>query len=219
MGESPLRRSALPSHRIAAHSATKGVRYTAATAATAATAGGVAGEWVEVERPAAGEGEAGEAVTLLYLHGGGFVDCSARTHRPLTAAFALQGLRVFAPDYRLAPEHPFPAAPQDAQAVYRALRAAATHSRIVVAGDSAGGNLALGLLLALRDSGEALPAAAALFSPALDLTGASPSITLNAGRDAMFDPAQLPHLTEAPLAAAARCGSGLFAQRRALRSA
>jgi monooxygenase len=181
-------------------SAAKGVRY------SAATVGGVSGEWVEAELPAGEEavvgGGTGEAPTLLYLHGGGFVGCSARTHRPLTAAFALQGLRVFAPDYRLAPEHPFPAAPQDALAVYRALRAAAPHSRIVVAGDSAGGNLALGLLLTLRDSGEALPAAAALFSPALDLTGASPSITLNAGRDSMFDPAQLPHLTEAYLAGA-----------------
>ena len=78
---------------------------------------------------------------MLYLHGGGFVGCSARTHRPLTAAFALQGLRVFAPDYRLAPEHPFPAAPQDALAVYRALRAETPSGRIVVAGDSAGGNL------------------------------------------------------------------------------
>ena len=171
--------------------AAKGVRY------TPAIVGGVPGEWVEadVAGPCA-------TTTLLYLHGGGFVGCSARTHRPLTAAFALQGLRVFAPDYRLAPEHPFPAAPQDAMAVYRALRAEAPTHRLAVAGDSAGGNLALGLMLSLRDAGEPLPAAAALFSAALDLTGGSPSITLNAGRDAMFDPAQLPHLTEAYLAGA-----------------
>ena len=171
--------------------AAKGVRY------TPATVGGVAGEWVEAKAPATGA-----STTLLYLHGGGFVGCSARTHRPITAAFALQGLRVFAPDYRLAPEHPFPAAPQDALAVYRALRAEAPAARIVVAGDSAGGNLALGLMLTLRDAGEVLPAAAALFSPALDLGGSSPSITLNAARDAIFDPAQLPHLAEAYLAGA-----------------
>jgi monooxygenase len=171
--------------------AAKGLRY------TPATLGGVPGEWVEAEAATPGA-----TTTLLYLHGGGFVGCSARTHRPLTAALALQGLRVFVPDYRLAPEHPFPAAPQDALAVYRALRADAPTGRIVVAGDSAGGNLAMGLLLTLRDAGEAMPAAAALFSPALDLTGASPSMALNAGRDAMFDSKQLPHLTEAYLAGA-----------------
>ena len=177
--------------------APRGVRY------TTATLGGVAGEWVEAETAPGTAGEAGNAATtLLYLHGGGFVGCSPHTHRPRTAALALQGLRVFVPDYRLAPEHPFPAAPLDALAVYRALRAALPSGRIVVAGDSAGGNLALGLMLTLRDAGEALPDAAALFSPALDLTGASPSLTLNATRDAMFDPAQLPHLSAAYLAGA-----------------
>ncbi len=168
-----------------------GVRY------TPATRGGVPGEWVEAKQTASGP-----VTTLLYLHGGGFVGCSAHTHRPLTAALALQGLRLFVPDYRLAPEHPFPAAPQDVLAVYRALRADATVGRLGLAGDSAGGNLALGLMLTLRDAGETLPDAAALFSPALDLTGASPSITLNDGRDAMFDPQQLLHLTVAYLAGA-----------------
>ena len=193
--------------------AARGVRY------SPASVGGVAGEWVQAEAPAPHNptnpiSPISPTITLLYLHGGGFVGCSPQTHRPITAAFALQGLKVFVPDYRLAPEHPFPAAPQDALAVYRALRAADPAGRIVVAGDSAGGNLALGLLLALRDAGEALPAAAALFSPALDLTGASPSAStsaspsaspsasLNAGRDAMFDPLQLPHLGAAYLAGA-----------------
>ena len=80
--------------------AAKGVRY------TPATLGGVDGEWVQAEAAATTPGSS--ATTLLYLHGGGFVGCSPQTHRPLTAAFALQGLRVFVPDYRLAPEHPFP---------------------------------------------------------------------------------------------------------------
>lgn len=164
---------------------------------TSAEVGGVSGEWVQA-RTDVSDNE----TILLYLHGGGFVGCSARTHRPITAAFALQGLRVFVPNYRLAPEHPFPAAPQDVLAVYRALRAQAPHARITVAGDSAGGNLALGLMLTLRDAGEPLPQAAALFSAALDMTGASPSVTLNAQRDAMFDPEQLPYLTEAYLAGA-----------------
>ena len=183
--------------------APRGVRY------TDAVVGGVAGEWVQAKDAATGvargaatcaaPGAADATPTLLYLHGGGFVGCSPRTHRPITAALALQGLRVFVPDYRLAPEHPFPAAPQDAQAVYRALRADPTTGRLVVAGDSAGGNLALGLMLALRDAGERLPEAAALFSPATDLSGGSPSIMLNAERDAMFSGAHLQNLGHAYL--------------------
>ena len=167
--------------------APRGVRY------RADMLGGVPGEWVE----AAGSPPAADA--LLYLHGGGFVGCSPRTHRPLTAALARQGLRVFVPDYRLAPEHPFPAAPDDALAAWRALRAQHAGGRLGVAGDSAGGNLALGLMLRLRDAGEPLPDAAALFSPALDLTGGSASILLNRERDAMFDGPQLEHLARAYL--------------------
>lgn len=170
--------------------APRGVRY------RPDTVGGVVGEWVE----AASGPPAVDA--LLYLHGGGFVGCSPRTHRPLTAALARQGLRVFVPDYRLAPEHPFPAAPQDALAVWRALRAAHTGGRLGVAGDSAGGNLALGLMLALKDAGEPLPDAAALFSPALDLVEESASLRLNSERDAMFDGPQLAHLVDAYLAGA-----------------
>lgn len=167
-----------------------GVRY------TQATVGGVRGEWVE-------PGSGNPAATLLYAHGGGFVGCSPRTHRPVTAALALQGLRVFVPDYRLAPEHPFPAAPDDVLAVFRALRAdAAPGTRLVVAGDSAGGNLALGLMLALKDAGEPLPDAAALFSPATDLTGGGASFVTNASRDAMFQGEQLQHLGRAYLGSA-----------------
>ncbi len=167
-----------------------GVRY------TEAVVGGVRGEWVE-----AASGTSSR-VTLLYVHGGGFVGCSPRTHRALTAALALQGLSVFVPDYRLAPEHPFPAAPDDVWAVWQALRSARPQDRLVVAGDSAGGNLALGLMVALRAAGQAQPAAAALFSPALDLMGESASLQLNSASDAMFDGAQLEHLMEAYLAGA-----------------
>ena len=169
----------------------RGVRY------TDAVVGGVAGEWVEVPGPAAAASTA--STTLLYLHGGGFIGCSPRTHRPITAALALQGLRVFVPDYRLAPEHPFPAGPQDVQSVYRALRADPTIDRLVVAGDSAGGNLALGLMLALRDAGDRLPDAAVLFSPSTDLSGGSPSITLNAERDPMFPGPDLQNVSNAYL--------------------
>lgn len=152
--------------------------------------GGVPGEWVE------GASEA--RATLLYLHGGGFIACSPRTHRPITAAFASKGFRVFAPEYRLAPEHPFPAAVEDAIASWRALRASVP-GRMVVAGDSAGGNLALALMLALRDARDTLPDAAALFSPATDLTGGSASLAGNSRRDAMFRGDALVHLAMAYL--------------------
>jgi monooxygenase len=158
----------------------------------AATVGGIAGEWVTMPGVEA-------TGTLLYLHGGGFVGCSPRTHRPLTAAFARQGFRVFVPDYRLAPEHPFPAAIDDAVAAWRGLRQ--QHAGpIALAGDSAGGNLALTLMLSLRDAGESLPAGAALFSPATDMTGGSASIEGNADLDAMFDGHGLHHFADAYLA-------------------
>ena len=163
--------------------------------------GGVPGEWVEAADPfAAG---AARRLTVLYLHGGGFIGCSARTHRPLTAAIALLGARLFVPDYRLAPEHPFPAAIDDVCAAWRALRAGADpDARLTVAGDSAGGNLALALMLVLREAGERLPDAAALFSPGTDLTGASPSLDENAGRDVLFDRAAIEQVVATYLAGA-----------------
>jgi len=112
------------------------------------------------------------ANAILYLHGGGYYFGSAQTHRAVTTALAAHsGAPVFASDYRLAPEHPFPAALEDALHAYRTLIARGISAdSIVVAGDSAGGGLALALLLALRDAGEALPAGAVLFSPWADLT-------------------------------------------------
>ena len=143
--------------------------------------GGVIGEWITApETPA-------DAPTLLYLHGGGYFACSPRTHRPLTAAFAHAGFRVYAPNYRKAPEHPFPAAIEDADKVFSALLAGGTPpGRIVAAGDSAGGGLTLALMLTLRDSGRTLPAAAALFSPWTDLAATGASVQENVKRDAMF---------------------------------
>ena len=171
----------------------KGVRY------TPGSLGGLAGEWVERE------GASGACPTLMYVHGGGFVGCSPKTHRPITAGFALQGFRVFAPDYRLAPEHPFPAPLDDVVAAWRALRsqhdAEAPGQRLVLAGESAGGNLALALMLVLRDAGERLPDAAALFSPATDLSGGSPSISGNGDRDPMFHGPSLANLGNAYLGA------------------
>jgi len=145
-----------------------------------ANLGGVPGERLEGPLP-------GDTV-LLYLHGGGYFGCSAESHRPITAYYALHGFRVFAPDYRLAPEHRFPAAVEDAVGFYGALLSAGyAAERIVVAGESAGGGLTLSLMLALRDAGVSLPAAAALFSPWTDLAATGDSIRTNSHRCAMFE--------------------------------
>jgi acetyl esterase/lipase len=145
-----------------------------------AQVGGVPGEWVD--------GASAAKTVLLYLHGGGYFGCSAASHRPITVAFALQGFRVLAPDYRLAPENQFPAAVDDAVAAYRGLlNEGNSPESIVIAGDSAGGGLALSLLLALRDSGLPLPAGAALFSPWTDLAATGDSVRTNADRCAMFN--------------------------------
>jgi acetyl esterase/lipase len=114
---------------------------------------------------------------ILYLHGGAYALGSINVHRELLARLArATHMRVLAVDYRLAPEHPYPAALEDTAAAYRwALDAGCAPSRIVVAGDSAGGGLALATLAALRDAGAPLPAGTVCLSPWLDLalTGAS----------------------------------------------
>ena len=145
------------------------------------TIGGIAGE--RIRHPAGSPNG-----TLLYIHGGGYFACSPQTHRPITAGFARRGLDVFAPDYRLAPEHPFPAAIEDCAAAYRGLLASGiAPSNLVIAGDSAGGGLALATLLLLRDAGDALPAATVLFSPWTDLACTGASLKRNSKRDALFD--------------------------------
>jgi monoterpene epsilon-lactone hydrolase len=142
------------------------------------------GEWIE---PAAPD-HAARGRCILYLHGGAYIAMSARTHRAITSRMAgWSDTRLFALEYRLAPEYPFPAALDDALAAYRALIAAGTPaSRIAVAGDSAGGGLAVALLLALRDAKETLPAAAVLFSPWTDLAATGDSIIANDAADALF---------------------------------
>lgn len=149
-----------------------------------AQVGGVSGEWVEATPDSDG--------LLLYLHGGGYFACSAKTHRAITVSFARQGFRVYAPNYRLAPENPFPAAVEDAVAVYRGfLEMGYRPEQIVVSGESAGGGLALSLLLTLRARGVPLPAGAALFSPWTDLAATGDSIRKNSKRCAMFEGAKI----------------------------
>jgi len=109
---------------------------------------------------------------LLYIHGGGYVSCSPLSHRPVTAALARRiGCRVFALNYRLAPEHPFPAAAEDAVgAAEWLLKSGVKPENLALAGDSAGGGLVIATLVRLRDQGLPLPACAACLSPWVDLT-------------------------------------------------
>jgi acetyl esterase/lipase len=120
---------------------------------------------------------------LLFLHGGGYELGSLRSDGELAARLGrASGMRVLFPEYRLAPEHPFPAAIDDVLAAWRWLRTDQDLSArsMAVAGDSAGGGLAVALLVATRDAGHALPAAAALMSPTVDLTSSGASMTEHA---------------------------------------
>jgi acetyl esterase/lipase len=118
---------------------------------------------------------------ILYLHGGGYGLGSLETHRDLIARICRASRSsALALEYRLAPEHPFPAQLDDALAAYRWLLQQGTDPRkIVVAGDSAGGGLTLALLVKLRDSGDLLPAAAVCLSPWVDLEGLGESVDKN----------------------------------------
>jgi len=127
---------------------------------------------------------------LLYFHGGGYSFGSARGYRPFATRIARAfGGVVLVPDYRLAPEHPYPAATHDAVAAWhRAAALVGGAKRMVVAGDSAGGGLALATLLSLRDAGEPLPAAAALLSPWVDLEASGAASSARAKDDPIVTP-------------------------------
>jgi monoterpene epsilon-lactone hydrolase len=146
-----------------------------------ARAGGVPGEWIIPQDAPADR-------ALLYMHGGGFVFGSLVTHRALIARLAISaGTRAFSVDYRLAPEHPFPAALDDSLEAYRSLiRDGIQPKRIIVAGDSAGGTLALALILSLQKEGASLPAAAVCISPVTDMVWTGSSMRTKAGIDPIF---------------------------------
>lgn len=135
--------------------------------------------------------EGGAGRTLLYCHGGGFQIGSVRSHASLMARLAAaSGMRVIGFDYRLAPEHRFPAAPDDAFAAYRAL-VEADEVPHALAGDSAGGALALGTAIRAREAGLPLPKALVLLSPWLDLTMGGASYAVLAEQDIFSKPEQL----------------------------
>ncbi|MEP6763109.1 MAG: alpha/beta hydrolase [Gemmatimonadaceae bacterium] len=142
-----------------------------------------AGEWVYASNVTE------SSPTILYLHGGGYFACSPETHRTLVGSLTKRlDARAFVPIYRLAPEHPFPAALDDAIATYRFLiEEVGVHpSKLVLAGDSAGGGLALSTAQSLRENNLPQPAAIVLFSPWTDLAATGASLEENSEKCAMF---------------------------------
>ncbi|MFE6747263.1 alpha/beta hydrolase [Kitasatospora purpeofusca] len=133
--------------------------------------------------------------TILYFHGGGWVFGSPGTALSLTGNLvARTGVRSYSLDYRLAPEHPFPAAIEDTLNAYRALLdSGADPSTVAFAGDSAGGGLAVTTCLAARDAGLPTPAAIVAFSPGLDATHSGESMDTKAGADPIFTRERLRH--------------------------
>jgi acetyl esterase/lipase len=153
----------------------------------------VCGEWLTPKNP--------KKQIVLYFHGGGYVSCSAATHRPITAGLArFSRMRVFSLDYRLAPENRFPAALDDTIAAYRWLLDEGFASKqIALAGDSAGGGLVLSALLRMREQGLPFPACAVCFSAWTDLAGTGNSVQSNDNRCAMFRPATIKEFAAAYL--------------------
>ena len=154
--------------------------------------------------PAFRRAEPGARATLLWFHGGAYCLGSAATHAGLVGALARRaGLAAVLPEYRLAPEHPFPAAADDAEAAWTALVAEGTApERIVLGGDSAGGGLAFALLHRLAATGAPMPAAVVAFSPWTDMTLSGASLTALARRDAFLPAARLPEVRDQYLGAA-----------------
>jgi epsilon-lactone hydrolase len=156
--------------------------------------GGVRGEWSIV--PGSEDSQ-----VLLYLHGGGYCSGSLVSHRRLVTEAGRKAMRrTLAVDYRLAPEHPFPAALEDALKAWRFLREQGTAARdIAVGGDSAGGGLTVALIAQLRDAGEALPACAWLISPWTDLTLSGATLASKAAVDPTIHEEYLRELVSAYL--------------------
>ncbi len=161
------------------------------------TIGGMRAELIRAEAPRS-------ELTLLYLHGGAYSAGSINTHRSLVGRISLAaGIQAYLPEYRLAPEHPFPAAIDDAVAAYRGLLARGVDpASLVVGGDSAGGGLTLALMLRLKELDLPLPLRIVLLSPWTDLTGSGGSVVDRAEADPWLDaeslrPAALVYLGEA----------------------
>ena len=158
---------------------------------------GVSAEWTRAPNAAADR-------VVLYLHGGGYVMGSVETHRLLVADLSrAAAVRILSLDYRLGPEHPHPAAVDDAVCAYRFLLGQGVAAdRIAIAGDSAGGGLTVAALLALSEAGDPLPAAGICISPWLDLTLSGASMDTKADVDPMVSRDVLQQMADAYLAGA-----------------
>lgn len=160
-----------------------------------ASVAGVPGEWLEVADP---------RMTMLYLHGGAFIGGKLSTYHTFCGELAkrLQA-RIFLPDYRLAPEHPYPAAPDDAFHVYRQLSADLQDNEpLVIAGDSAGGNLTLVTLLRAKLENLPMPVCALTLSPGTDATGTLPALSANSASDSMLSKSMIDRAVDIYLAGA-----------------
>ncbi|HLI89998.1 MAG TPA: alpha/beta hydrolase [Ktedonobacteraceae bacterium] len=166
----------------------RGIRYEPCSVA------GLPAEWISAPG-------AGEERTILYLHGGGYIMGSINTHRSLAADLSqIAQARVLLVEYRLAPEHPFPAALEDALLAYRWLLGQGTAPHhLAVAGDSAGGGLVISLLVAARDEGLPQPAVAACLSPFVDLTLTGTSLKTRRKADVMIQADLMPLVIQAYL--------------------
>lgn len=144
---------------------------------------GIPAEWVAVPNAA-------QDRVFLYLHGGAYIMGSCNTHRSLAAKLSRStAARVLVPEYRLAPENPFPAAMEDALLCYRWLISSGYKpEQIIIGGDSAGGGLTMSTLLSLKEAGDALPALVVLLSPWTDLTGTGESMETRAEADPWLSP-------------------------------
>ena len=156
-----------------------------------ATLGGLAG--LRIEPRASTSGDRG----LLMFHGGGYVFGSPKMYRHLAGRIAkAAGATVYVPAYRLAPEHPHPAAIEDGLAAYRAILDRHEPGRLAVGGDSAGGNMTLAVLIAARDEGLPMPACIVLMSPWTDLTATSDSWTTNVDSELSIRPETIRRATD-----------------------
>jgi acetyl esterase/lipase len=156
------------------------VRPTVGAKTETVDSGGVKGEWISAPGAAADR-------AILYFHGGGYVLGSIHSHRDMCERLSRAAqARVLALDYRLAPEHPFPAAVDDARAAYRwLLKQGLQPKRIALAGDSAGGGLTFATLLALKEHGDPMPACAVPLSPWVDLEATGDSMISKDSEDPM----------------------------------
>ena len=147
---------------------------------------GLHAEWYRPEQVTPGR-------ILLYLHGGAYALGSCASHRKMVTHIAKAAqVEAVLPEYRLAPEHPFPAGPDDCVRAYRALLDKGYEAgNIIIGGDSAGGGLTVATMLQLRHDGLPLPAGAVMLSPFLDMTASGESATSRAEQDPWFDPAQI----------------------------